>query len=73
MAGYRVRIGIPGSDITPNRTKPEYKLVASRIPQLNLEERDWICYLFDCGDKRRFFRIHVEIKEDEPSDMEPKS
>lgn len=39
--------------------------------QLDLEERDRICYLFDYGDEWRFYAILKEIDEDEPGDTEP--
>jgi len=39
--------------------------------QLELDERDRICYLFDYGDEWRFYAILTEIDEDESSDAEP--
>lgn len=39
--------------------------------QLDLEEYDRICYLFDYGDEWRFYGILKEIDEDEPSDKAP--
>lgn len=39
--------------------------------QLDLAERDRICYLFDCGDEWRFYAILKKINEDESSDTEP--
>ena len=39
--------------------------------QLDLEERDRICYLFDYGDEWRFYAILKEIDENEPSDAAP--
>lgn len=39
--------------------------------QLDLEERDRICYLFDYGDEWRFYAILKEIDENEPSDTAP--
>ena len=39
--------------------------------QLDLEERDRICYLFDYGDEWRFYAILKEIDDDAPSDKEP--
>lgn len=39
--------------------------------QLDLEERDRICYLFDYGDEWRFYAILKEINDDAPSDKEP--
>jgi hypothetical protein len=38
--------------------------------QLDLEERDRICYLFDYGDEWRFYAILKEINDDAPSDKE---
>jgi hypothetical protein len=35
--------------------------------QLDLEERDRICYLFDYGDEWRFYAILKEVNEDESS------
>jgi hypothetical protein len=40
--------------------------------QLNLDERDRICYLFDYGDEWRFYAILKEIDESESSDKAPK-
>jgi hypothetical protein len=39
--------------------------------QLDLEEGDRICYLFDYGDEWRFYAILKEIIEDDGSDAEP--
>jgi hypothetical protein len=39
--------------------------------QLDLDERDRICYLFDYGDEWRFYAILKEIDEDTPSDRGP--
>lgn len=39
--------------------------------QLDLDERDRICYLFDYGDEWRFYAILKEINEDGPSDKKP--
>jgi hypothetical protein len=39
--------------------------------QLDLAERDRICYLFDYGDEWRFYAIFKEIDETEPSDKAP--
>lgn len=39
--------------------------------QLNLEQYDRICYLYDYGDEWRFYAILKEILDDEPSDTEP--
>jgi hypothetical protein len=39
--------------------------------QLNLDERDRICYLFDYGDEWRFYAILKEIDANESSDKEP--
>ncbi|MFP4627067.1 MAG: IS1096 element passenger TnpR family protein [Natronomonas sp.] len=39
--------------------------------QLDLDERDRICYLFDYGDEWRFYGILKEIDEDAPGDREP--
>ena len=36
--------------------------------QLDLDERDRICYLFDYGDEWRFYAILKEINENESSD-----
>jgi hypothetical protein len=45
--------------------------IAEMAAQLDLEERDRICYLFDYGDQWRFYAILKEINEDEASDTEP--
>jgi hypothetical protein len=39
--------------------------------QLDLDERDRICYLFDYGDEWRFYSILKEINENESSDKTP--
>jgi hypothetical protein len=39
--------------------------------QLDLEEHDRICYLFDYGDEWRFYAILKEVEEDGSSDLEP--
>lgn len=39
--------------------------------QLDLEERDRVCYLFDYGDEWRFYAILKAINEDGPSDKHP--
>lgn len=39
--------------------------------QLDLDERDRICYLFDYGDEWRFYAILKEIDENESSDKAP--
>lgn len=39
--------------------------------QLDLDERDRICYLFDYGDEWRFYAILKAINKDAPSDKEP--
>lgn len=45
--------------------------IGQMASQLQLAERDRICYLFDYGDEWRFYAILKEIDEDEPSDREP--
>lgn len=45
--------------------------VGQMIRQLDLEERDRLCYLFDYGDEWRFYAILKEVNEDDPSDSEP--
>jgi hypothetical protein len=39
--------------------------------QVDLEERDRICYLFDYGDEWRFYAILKDVTEDESSTKEP--
>lgn len=39
--------------------------------QLDLEERDRICSLFDYGDEWRFYGILKDINEGEPRDRKP--
>lgn len=39
--------------------------------QLDLDERDRLCYLFDYGDEWRFYAILKEIDEGGPSDKAP--
>jgi hypothetical protein len=39
--------------------------------QLDLEQYDRICYLYDYGDEWRFYAILKEVLDDEPSDTEP--
>lgn len=39
--------------------------------QLDLEEHDRLCYLYDYGDDWRFYAILKELRNDEPSDTEP--
>jgi hypothetical protein len=39
--------------------------------QLDLEQYDRICYLYDYGDEWRFYAILKEVLNDEPSDTEP--
>jgi hypothetical protein len=46
--------------------------VCQMARQLDLNERDRICYLFDYGDEWRFYAILKETDEDGPSDREPK-
>ena len=46
-------------------------MVGQMVRQLDLEERDRICYLFDYSDEWRFYAILKEINEDESSDKEP--
>ena len=45
--------------------------VGQMVRQLDLDERDRICYLFDYGDEWRFYAILKEINEDGASDTEP--
>ena len=45
--------------------------VGQMARQLDLEERDRICYLFDYGDEWRFYAILKEINKDGDSDKEP--
>jgi hypothetical protein len=39
--------------------------------QLDLEQHDRLCYLYDYGDEWRFYAIMKELRNDEPSDTEP--
>ena len=39
--------------------------------QLDLEQYDRICYLYDYGDEWRFYAILKEVHDDEPYDMKP--
>lgn len=39
--------------------------------QLDLEQYDRICYLYDYGDEWRFYAILKDVLDDEPSDTEP--
>ncbi|MGB9966447.1 IS1096 element passenger TnpR family protein [Halobacterium hubeiense] len=45
--------------------------VGQMAGQLNLDERDRVCYLFDYGDEWRFYAILKEVDEDGLSDSEP--
>lgn len=45
--------------------------IGQMVRQLDMEEYDRICYLFDYGDEWRFYAILKEIDEGEPSDKEP--
>jgi|SRR6056297_2989727 len=45
--------------------------VGQMADQLDLEERDRICYLFDYGDEWRFYAILKEINKDGDSDKYP--
>lgn len=45
--------------------------IGQMVRQLNLDERDRICYLFDYGDEWRFYAILKEIDETESSDKAP--
>jgi hypothetical protein len=45
--------------------------IADMVTQLDLDERDRICYLFDYGSEWRFYAILKEIMEDEPSETPP--
>ena len=45
--------------------------VGQMARQLDLDERDRICYLFDYGDEWRFYAILKEINEGGTSDTEP--
>ncbi|MDX1747935.1 MAG: hypothetical protein R3324_18530, partial [Halobacteriales archaeon] len=43
--------------------------VADVVTQLDLDERDRICYLFDYGSEWRFYAILKAVMEDEPSEI----
>jgi hypothetical protein len=45
--------------------------ISQMVRQLDLKERDRICYLFDYGDEWRFYAILKELNTDEPSDRTP--
>ncbi|MFC7079651.1 IS1096 element passenger TnpR family protein [Halorussus caseinilyticus] len=45
--------------------------IGEMVRQLELEERDRLCYLYDYGDEWRFYAICTEIVGDESSDREP--
>lgn len=45
--------------------------ISQMARQLDLDEGDRICYLFDYGDEWRFYGILKDIKEDEPRDKQP--
>jgi hypothetical protein len=45
--------------------------VGQMVHQLDLEERDRICYLFDYGDEWRFYAILKKVDEEELDDAEP--
>jgi hypothetical protein len=45
--------------------------IGQMVRQLDLEERDRICYLFDYGDEWRFYAILKEINEERSSGTEP--
>lgn len=45
--------------------------IADIATQLDLAERDRICYLFDYGSEWRFYAILKAIRDDEPSDTAP--
>jgi hypothetical protein len=45
--------------------------ISQMARQLDLEEGDRICYLFDYGDEWRFYAILKEVDEDCSSDMGP--
>ena len=45
--------------------------IGQMVRQLDLEERDRICYLFDYGDEWRFYAIPKEIDEERSSGTEP--
>jgi hypothetical protein len=46
-------------------------MIGQMARQLDLDERDHICYLFDYGDKWRFYAILQEIDENESSNNAP--
>ena len=45
--------------------------IEDMVTQLELDERDRICYLFDYGSEWRFYAILTEIGEDDPSETPP--
>lgn len=45
--------------------------VGDMVEQLELDERDRICYLYDYGDEWRFYAILKEITDDEAGDTAP--
>ena len=45
--------------------------VTDMVTQLDLDERDRICYLFDYGSEWRFYAILKETVEDEPGETPP--
>ncbi len=45
--------------------------IGQMVRQLDLEERDRICYLFDYGNEWRFYAILKEIAEERSSGTEP--
>jgi hypothetical protein len=45
--------------------------VSDMVAQLDLDQYDRICYLFDYGDEWRFYAILKEIIDDEPDDRAP--
>jgi hypothetical protein len=45
--------------------------MAAMAEQLQLEERDRICYLYDYGDEWRFYGILKEVTEEVPDDRAP--
>ena len=45
--------------------------IADVVTQLDLDERDRICYLFDYGSEWRFYAILKETMEDEPGETPP--
>jgi hypothetical protein len=45
--------------------------VSDIVEQLDLDERDRICYLYDYGDEWRFYAVLKECIDDESDDREP--